>query len=270
MKEAPKTPQPITGLTLDQVLPLISGSKFGQRFVRDELEQRIGRSDFYSAAYDARRKVAGDKHSLYFSLDKFESPELKNFLMRNRPRTLFFEPQQIADLLTPDSDIVVAHETSSTFKKWQFTLNPKKFTASNDWASPDIKQTLTLVRGKAPNREDYPEDYLVVNFPARYDGSTITFYPDIGITYGDIIPREKLEQAMIKLLDLKEHSIPQQLEFEVKEEECTKEGMKRGLFGRTITKVSKWKIYPVEISLGKPTQGKSPDKRFSPRRFWKI
>lgn len=243
MTEALRTPQPITGLTLDQVLLLMP--VFSQISARERFEKSTESHDFYSEAYEARRKIAGKQYTGI--LDKSESPELKDFLKRNRPPTLFFEPQQIATLLTPDSDITVYHEKSDTFERWKFTLNPKKFTVSSDWTSPDRKQTITLVRGKPPKYEK-EEPYLVIDFPARYDGSTIIFYPNIKITYGDTIPREKLEQAMIKLLGLKEHSVPQQLEFKALKRQgsmITKDSSGR------VTDKKVWDIYPVEISLKK-------------------
>lgn len=245
MTEALRTPQPITGLTLDQVLPLVFKSEFSQILAREKFENSTTDYDFYFEASEARKEIAGKQYTSL--LDKSESPELKDFLKRNRPPTLFFEPQQIAGLLTPDYDITVNHEKSDTFEKWEFTLNPKKFTVSSDWTSPDTKQTITIVRGKPPKYEK-EEPYLVIDFPARCDMSTITFYPHIKITYGDAIPREKLEQTMIKLLGLKEYSVAQQLEFKVVKRQgsmTTKDS-----FGR-VTDQKVWNIYPVEISLKK-------------------
>lgn len=174
------------------------------------------------------------------------SPELKRVLEQHRPKTLFFEPEEIASLLTPESDIVVEHQKTDQFEKWAFTLNPQKYEVSEDHYGPHRKQTVTLTRGKVSEHGEYQEPYLIVCFPARYDGSNIIFYPDIRVTYGDSFPRDEVEAAIIKLLGLEEHSIQGKLNSKVKKEKVVQTQTDRS--GKTKV-VKKWHTYPVVVSL---------------------
>ncbi len=207
---------PTSGLTAEKVdWSLLAESDFDQRLKREQIEKFPSLSDFHSEAWDARRKGRKDDDSyLHIRI----SPELKSVLVQHRPKTLFFEPEEIVSLLTPESDVVVEHQKTEQSEKWAFTLNPQKYEVSEDHVGLHRKQTVTLTRGKVSEYGEYQEPYLVVCFPARYDGSNIIFYPDIKITHGDSVPREEVETARIKLLGLKEHPIQEKLNFKIKKE----------------------------------------------------
>lgn len=236
--------KPIFGLIAEKVdWSLLAESDFDQRLKREQIEEFPSLSDFYSGAWEARRKARKDDDS-YLRIRI--SPELQRVLEQHRPKTLFFEPEEIASLLTPESDVVVEHQKTDKFEKWVFTLNPQKYEVSEEHFGLHSKQTVTLTRGKVSEHGEYQEPYLVVCFPARYDGSNIIFYPDIKITHGDSVPRPLVEAAIIKLLGLKEHSIQEKLNFKVKKEKIVQTQTDRS--GKTKV-TGKWHIYPVEVSL---------------------
>lgn len=244
-----KTPEikhesPIRALTADEIdWSLFAKFEFDQKGKREQIERSSSNSDFHMEAWQTRRRKR-KKDDSFLGIEI--TPELKTFLEQNRPQTLFFSPESIASFLTPDSDIVCEHSKTEQFEKWVFTLNPQKYEVSSDIFSPNRKQTITLTRGKVSEYGEYQEPYLVVSFPARYDGSNIIFYPEVKITYGESLTREKLEEAMIQLLSLKSHVIEQKLNFKVKKEEVKETKTDRS--GKTKV-VGKWNIYPVEVTL---------------------
>jgi len=236
--------KPTSGLTAEKVdWSLLAESDFDQRLKREQIEKWPSLSDFHSEAWEARRKARKNDDS-YLRIRI--SPELKPVLEQHRPKTLFFEPEEIVSLLTPGSDVVVEHQKTDQFEKWVFTLNPQKYEVSEEHFGPHRKQTVSLTRGKVSEHGEYQEPYLVVCFPARYDGSNIIFYPDIKITHGDSVPRDEVEAAIIKLLGLKEHSIQGKLNFKIKKEKHEQTQTDRS--GKT-RKGEKWHTYPVIVSL---------------------
>ena len=163
---------PIRGLTAEQADISVydfCDKDFAKWFPSD--------SDFSEAANEVRRKKLGDKKNQKYPLYSHyieKSAELTAFIEAIRPPTLFFQPQDIASLLTPDSDIIVNHKKTEELEAWQFTLNPKKYAVVSDGPfGPDHKQTITLTRGSM--EYDRSEPYLAVAFPADYDNFHVIF-----------------------------------------------------------------------------------------------
>lgn len=240
---------PIKGLTADRVDWLLFHDSY---FARQNLERWFPQqSDFYMEAHKALIPLIKDlDYSPYEGISKSE--RFEGFLKANRPPILFFDPAEIASLLTPDSDIVVTHKETDQFKKWQFTLNPQKYEVSNDLFSPHRKQTITLTRGDV-GEYSRAEPYLIVGFPARYDDLRVVFYPDIKITWGDSSPRDKLETALFNLLGLVEHKVEQQLVFKPRKEEHQ---MPRTEYGKT--RIERYVTCRVDIDLAEPEQESVP------------
>lgn len=244
---------PIKRLTVDQVNWSLYKDSHS---ARESLKEGLSRFDFYVEAHQARVEQLGYEQAQWLlslvPLSIKKTDEMQAFLKKNRPPTLFFEPQGIAALLTPDSDIVVLHEKivnpekNENYERWEFALNPKKYIVSIDLSNPWDRQTVTLTRGDL-GEYAYSEPYLKVKFLANYKKGRVIFYPEIDITYGDSIPRKKIEKQMIKLLGLKQHVVHRKLSFTVKTEhyEQTRTDPSSG---KKIAEQER-DIYPVEISL---------------------
>lgn len=229
--EGQQNPIRSLGLTEDEInWPLAGGLH-----TREMLKRFVSGLDFIKEAEEARYQpnVQGRDHG--YNLDIRIQPEVKKFLEDNRPKALFSQPENIVSLLTPDSDIVLAnHFKDAEFEHWQFSLNPQRF---------EEKGTITFSRHRTGRQFGNP--YIYVYFPAFYDGSRVIFRPKISIYSQDHLPREALDETLLKLLGIKEHAVDQKLNFEVKRE-------RQRIFYRDETQKRRfitWSTYPVEISL---------------------
>lgn len=219
--ENPRNPTFITALTAE----LVDWSLFTDPENARNLYERRGVFSVFSGDFEALANHAVNinygKQHLKGAIFASPSEKLTDFLNQNRPQTLFFEPMDISNLLTPESNIVVRHtrDKSRDLEKWQFTLNPAKYPSR----SIRDRQVITLSRGTeltTSTNDDVSDKrysknpYLAVGFPADYDGKNVIFYPDIGITYGDdLLNRKEIEKQMIDLLGLKTSKIKQKLDF---------------------------------------------------------
>jgi len=205
--EGQKNPRFITALIAEQV----DWSLFYERHAKEHLESWFpSQDDFHEEAADSVSFTYGRENSRFPIITK--SAGLKTFLERNRPPTIFFSPEDVNSLLTPESNIICNKEETRTSQRWEFTLNPQKHEVS-----PSEQQTITLTRKKA-GTYDRLEPYLVVGFAAGHNGFHVTFDPEIKRTWEDTPRRNKLEEEMIKLLGLKQHKVEQSLNFRAKEE----------------------------------------------------
>lgn len=234
----------ITALTSGQV----DWSPFPERFFPQSDPRKLenvfpSQGDFFDEVTLAFIKGSLKRYSIPL---RKHSEKLETFLEEHRPPTLFFAPQDIANALTPESDIIVNRKShEGRLGLWVFSLNPKKHEAD----SPSLKQTITLTTIEEPERYHVQEPYLVVGFPARYDGSSVTFYPSIKQAWGDNIPKDELDKAMTKFLGLKEHTVEQQLDFRVIKEEMPKNRATHGSRILMNPNPGTFTAYPVEISL---------------------
>lgn len=117
-------PRFITALTENQV----DWSLFHDPdFAKEVINMHAYLYDFGKEILDVRRQFTEkDTHDYYQSLDPVESlapeahisPELDTFLDQNRPQTLFFSPDDIKSLLTPDLDISCTYEKAGGIETW--------------------------------------------------------------------------------------------------------------------------------------------------------
>jgi hypothetical protein len=253
--EVARPTMPIKGLTAEQVhWKKFYGSTAERKRAKEWSPSRF---DFSAEAFQAKQQHIGKHKNMPTGQGIIcNSPELVDFLNAYRPPTLFLEPQSIASLLTPDSDIIVNHSQYDKFQVWNFTLNPKKYEVSDDVFGPNVKQTITLTRGNL-GEYGHPEPYLRIGFPAKYDGNNIIFYPKIATTYGDGSNRDELDDQMIKLLQLEAIAIPQQIKFSVREaaDEYAGTGKETKIIGRKM-----WGNYLVGVSLKNNPPEKVADK----------
>lgn len=232
---------PVRPLTVAQVDWSLFG-KEASRVRRDYIEPgEVLRWDFASQIFQIQKNLQKEPNLAGFKTQF--SDELKIFLAEHRPQTLFFAPQDIASILTSDSDIVADHQKTEELEKWQFRLNPQRFEMSDD-PHDRYRRQITLTRGKV-DKYDRPEPYLVVEYVAKYSEPDIIFTHDYGITWGDILPRPELEKAMSKLLGITEYVVEQLLKFEV-----TREAEKEHVYfdGVRVAKVY-GSMYQVRVSL---------------------
>lgn len=208
--EIPRSSTFIAALTADYVDWSLFDNPSNER-KRDEEGPKFFAKDFKILADYAVTREFGRQHPKGItSVDLSE--ELIDFLNQNRPQTLFFEPEDISNLLTPESNIVVQHNKNRSLEKWQFRLRPPK-----EGGNLYRNQAITLSRrGVNPNensRKIFINPYLIVKFPAAYYDNNVVFYPDIQMTYGDWMPRDHIQEEMVNLLGLKEHTVKQELSF---------------------------------------------------------
>lgn len=242
--ENPRNSTFITALTADQAdWSFLPESLFPGSNAREHLESLFpSRKDFYDETVLAYiKRSLGENYSIPLILRKTE--ELKGLMEEHRPPTLFFEPQDISSVLTPESNIVVNRKShEGGLGLWVFSLNPEK----HETDSPSLKQTITLTTIEKPGRYAVQEPYLVVGFRASYDDSNVIFYPSIKRTW-DTIPRDTLDREMIKFLGLKEHRVEQRLDFSVKREEARS---RTADSSGALIDSEPFYVYPVELSLG--------------------
>lgn len=240
--ENPRNSTFITALTADQA----DWSLFGITLSREPNARETLESwfpswvDFYDETVLASIKHSSvERYSIPLILRKSEG--LNTFLEQHRPPTLFFAPQEISGVLTPESDIVVNRKShEGQLGLWVFSLNPKKQEAD----SPSLKQTITLTTIEKPGRYALLEPYLAVGFRASYDDSNVIFYPSIKRTW-DTSPRDTLDKEMIKFLGLKEQKIEQRLGYKVIKEEARSKTIDRGV----LIDSQPFYVNPIEISL---------------------
>lgn len=243
--ERQANPTFITALTSGQV----DWSPFPERFFPQSDPRKLenvfpSQGDFFDKVTLASIKGSLEGYSIPLILKLSE--KLETFLDEHRPPTLFFTPQDIANALTPESDIIVNRKShEGQLGLWVFSLNPKKHEAN----SPSLKQTITLTTIGEPDKYVVQEPYLVVGFPAKYDGSSVTFYPSIKQNWGDTIPKDELDKEMTKFLGLKDHTVEQQLDFRVIKEEMRKNRATHGSRILMNPNPGTFTVYPVEISL---------------------
>lgn len=239
--EIDRRQNPIVGLTFDQI-DLI---KFPHMLARkEELEALISNYDLYTQANLKYLGFIKRSKDLAINPEAIRiSPELKDFLRTHRPPTLYFEPQDIASLLSQDPTFIVKHEKNEKFERWEFNLDPKKNDNLRD------EKSIILTRGDLEN--DIQNPYLVVGFPAKYDNGNIVFHPKVVINGG------RTGWFLTRLLNLKEKSVstaPLQLNFAVKETP----GWSRQVNEKGKMVQREWKTYSVEISLKK---GSPPEEK---------
>ncbi len=240
MSKAERTPQsPIKGLTAEQVdWSLYDNNKREHLRLFGSFE-----NDFFWNAEEARRKALGKLSTTRIGRSPriIKTSRLEAFLKAKRPPILFFQPQDIASLLNPNSNIAVEHKETAGLETWKFTLNSEKYKMPNEQ-----EQSITLTRGIVKNGE--PEPYLIIGFFASYNSSdgSVCFSPNIERTEGDSWQRTAIDEAMLTLLGIERTSIPRLLSFTVKKEHVR---LKTGK-----DTFQEWDTYPVHIDLAKETK----------------
>lgn len=180
-----------------------------------ELEEPSFITEFWDESYDLIRESYG-KVNAFDHVEVNKSEELERFLVRNRPETIFFDPSEIASLLTPNSSIVFKHRKTKTFEQFVFSLNSRM----QNFSKEDLEYEMTFTRPLADVdkvKHEHPEPYLIVEFPSKYDGDCVIFCPEIRMTYGDLWrhPAGKLQEEMLTFLGVEEKKVDQELDFRV-------------------------------------------------------
>lgn len=154
------------------------------------------------------------------------SRKLKSFLKRNRPETVFFDPEEIAERLNSKSNILVDHKKTKKYEQWIFHLNRQRFPLKEDEIECGITYKKPLVDVDAGKFEPYhPEPYVVVEFAAAYENGNIIFKPELQQTYGDFWDEGGLQKQMLILLGLSEKRVEQKLSFRLQKKQ---EGLPNG------------------------------------------
>lgn len=205
------------------------GKEEDAEYVKSQLGTE-GLGDLGREIVEFRKDTPGGK-SLTAIANVDTNRELHDFLHQHRPERLFFNPDDIASLITPESDIVVEIEENPHFKGWHFKLNPQKF--------PDEKsqrEKLLVFRGDPDEFEKVYYlhkliPYVEIAFVAGYDhdGEEVVYRPVIA-RYGksDHI-YHGLEEKLISLLGVKEKRVKQKLVFKLREPKF-EERRERGYF----------------------------------------
>jgi hypothetical protein len=178
-----------------------------------EIEEPSFITEFWSESYDLIRGSYGKVNAFDF-VEVRKSEELERFLAGNRPGTIFFDPSEIASLLTPNSSMVSKHRKTKTFEQFVFSLNPRV----QNFSKEDLQYEMTFTRPLVDvdnMKSEHPEPFLIVEFPSKYDGDHVVFCPEIRMTYGDLWshPSGKLQEEMLAFLRIEEKKVEQKLDF---------------------------------------------------------
>lgn len=233
----------IKGLTLDQINLSLYPKKFPDKRA---LEQSLVPSYRELSIYFSR--IIRAKKTDEVEIEK--SAELEYFLQANRPKMLFFEPRDITSLL-PTPEITFDREKTADYEALIFKFNRNEVNSPDNNISSN-QQSFVLARNKTKS-DEYREPYLIIIFSAEYDGEQVIFYPKAR-TISQGLVKADLNQAMIRLLGLKEHRVNQHLEFKIKNKEKKKAKLHDfhhfpGGFSLPTTKTKKWTRYLLEVSL---------------------
>jgi len=124
------------------------------------------------------------------------SKSLQKFITDNCPTAKFYEPETIASLLTPSSNILASYTKSKDKEMWKFRLNPKY---------NDVPGSFNIERGLNGKRTRQP--YLTVMFNAYYDGINFVYFPYISDIYrsgnGSSLSSPILQKELLSLLCVK-------------------------------------------------------------------
>lgn len=182
-----------------------------------EIEEPSFITEFWSESYDLIRGSYG-KVNVFDHVEVEKSEELERFLVRNRPEAIFFDPSEIASLLSSNSSIVFKHRKTKTFEQFVFSLNPRLHPRLQNFSKEDLQYEMTFTRALAgvdKVRSKHLEPYLIVEFPSKYDGNHVVFCPEIRMTYGDLWshPIGRLQEEMLTFLGIEEKKVEQKLDF---------------------------------------------------------
>lgn len=198
-------------------------------------------TEFWHEAYNYLRQKRVDTNLPNIEVIE-KSNNLRRFIERIRPETLFFEPAEIAQRLTSASNIIVRHKQTRKYEEWVFRLNPKRFIPKDE---DDLllrhkitykKPLVDVDSGKF--RPYHPEPYIVIEFLATYENGQVVFSPEIQITYGDVwpsYPLGELQKQMLILLGLPQKKVGQKLSFRLRtKQENLSDGETRNKYTVTV------------------------------------
>lgn len=150
------------------------------------------------------------------------SSGLQILLERERPATIFIDPNELAEVL-PDKNIFVFYRPENIggpsgttrkhgFEQWRIGLN-----SNHDQNVDRNSVRLVLTRGNVPPIEN-EEPFLVVKYVANYSNGKITFVPEIKPTDDGGVIGNNLERLLLERLEIKGKTIDQELNFNVGDE----------------------------------------------------
>ncbi len=243
MPELPEVNEPrrIRPLTIDQVdWSLFCKDRQTQERLRslrkDEPLKFFDFSDCGVSLLEKVRQVKGGVKSLG-GRPQFEmTNEVVEFLRQNRPQRMFYEPEDIPNLLQDQHELFVQHLQLGQILYWSIKFNPQYAkTWEREIARLDINRLdqsffQKLLSHKPPYgfSERIFCPYLEVFYEADYEDGLVIFKPRFEASFPTSKTPEIIGEKLASHLGLPEKRVPSKLDFQVETPESLQISVSKG------------------------------------------
>lgn len=170
----------------------------------------IDLSDFSDTAWELishKKPISGNP------IQQRKTDRLTQWTKRNRPKMLFFEPDEVLALVANNPKFIIGKEVKGKTTFWRFRLKTEVFPNEE---KQGVEVGLVLTRGEPIGVRNFP--YLTAEFPADYQNGGVIFKPKIQLA-SENISTDGVRQELIRLLGVKEQVFEQELDIRVDKKE---------------------------------------------------
>jgi hypothetical protein len=160
-------------------------------------------ADFRNTAWELISRKRGNPIAV------IEENRLRRWLIENRPKRLFFNPDELIVLASKRPKLSVEKVEEEGVTRWKFKLNPALF--SEEYLQG---QQVVLCRGEKHGFSSLP--YFEVEFSAEYKKGKVIFKPKLsGGMLSGRMPAHELHEELLRLLGLKILVVQQELDVHI-------------------------------------------------------